>query len=710
MSSIRLQLLDNLLHSLMNVMSACDPYLGDNKVCDSRLKPIIRRILLQKALGERALLAISGTQGAGKTTLVKNLYGLNDEDAKWFQANQGRGEKHPILITEHEKDQIEGIIKVFAKDVNGNRILKDQNLREKFDTLEGAQAEFCRAASDRDNNAGEVMLELRLPPRLNLGKDRGWVLLPGYEKSDGDSQSWQDTMSAVAANAYGAVVVTDEKRLAGDQKALIRDTNMRHLDGMQPVVVVTRTEDKSEEACQELRERAAEIFGVECSRVVCSGSKDDAVYMKKWQDVFKGTAKNFIGESGRGAGNARSLTLAKLIDDDLRTTLACIKRDVSDQILVDEGIDPIEKWVERLMEMFDEAEKKFRRHYERDINKTIDANAAGIRNAVLESLAEDHEGVMHGVVNFFKSDTKQLLKLQNLVKKNVSEAEKKSPLGQEVSQVVKKRLQNNLGKSIEDNGTGLLSYDKGDVPSNGTGQTPSAALIALYKDDDKHVEKHTGLEKAVTALPALAVNFALSLSQFEPFQKEIRDLSGDWTDKSGVSSINVVKHLFDNLGDATEKATKAHEIWQGFKKNLGPTTSSPARHGLWGAVIGTVGAEAAGSALLSGGPVTLAAGAVFAAGYLGASLVQEAKATDRANRAAALGMLESFNQNRFDLYMESYDELMETTRENFRTQLQKHYKISDKVGKKDRAFRSIAIAQELREQLHGELNTDLHVA
>lgn len=709
MSSVRPQLLNNLLDSLMNVMGSCHPYL-DEGACDNKLKPIIRRILLQKALGERALLAISGTQGAGKTTLIKNLYGLNDEDAKWFQANQGRGEKHPILITEHAKDQIEGIIKVFNKDENGNRILREKNLRETFDKLEEAQAEFCRAASDRDNNAGEVMLELRLPPRLSLGKDRGWVLLPGYEKSDGDSQSWQDTMSAVAANAYGAVVVTDEKRLAGDQKALIRDTNMRHLDGMQPVVVITRTEDKSEEACQELRERASEIFGVETSRIVCSGSKDDPAYMKKWQDAFKGTAKNFIGGSGRGAGNARSLTLAKLINNDLRTTLACIKRDVSDQVLVDEGNDPIERWVEKLMEMFDEAEKKFRRHYERDIHKTIDTNAAGVQNAVLESLAEDHEGVLRGVVNFFKSDTGQLLKLQNLVKKNVGEAEKNRPLGQEVSQAVNRRLQRVLGKSTEDNGTGLLSYDKGDVPDKETGQTPSAALVALYKDDDKHAEKNAELEKAVTALPALATNFALSLSQFEPFQKEIRGASGGWTGESGVSSINVVKHISDNLGDATEQATKAHGILQSFTKNLGSKTSSSARHGLWGAVIGTVGAEATGSALLSGGPVTLAAGAVFAAGYLGVSLVQEAKTTDRANRATALEMFESFKQNRFDLYMESYDELMETTRENFRAQLQKRYKISDKIGKKDRAFRSIAIAQELREQLHEELDTDLHVA
>lgn len=706
MSSIRLSLLDNLIHSLMTVMGSCHPYLNEEE-CDNKLKPAIRRILLQKALGERALLAISGTQGAGKTTLIKNLYGLSDEDAKWFQANQGRGEKHPILITEHLEGQIEGIIKVFTKDADGNRTLKDITLREKYDTLEAAQAEFCRAAADRDNNAGEVMLELRLPPRFNLGKDRGWVLLPGYEKSDGDSQSWQDTMSAVAANAYGAVIVTDDKRLAGDQATLIRDTSMNHLDGMRPIVVVTRTEDKSEEACQELRERASKIFSIESNRVVCSGSKDDPAYMKKWQDTFKDTAKNFVGGEGRGSGNARSLTLAKLINSDLRTALAGIKRDVSDQVLINEVDDPSEKWVEKLMETFDEAERKFRRRYERDIRNAIADSAAGVQEAVLKNLADGHEGMVRNVVNFFRSDTKQLLELQDIVKKNVNEAERNKPLGQAVSQAVRGRLHSVLGGSANDIGRGLLSYEKGDDPDKEG--TPSFALITLYKNDEQKVGKIEGLEKAVEALPALATNFALELSQFEPLQKEIRGSVDGWTGERSVSSINVMRHIADNLGDATEQATNAHRILSDFTKNLG--TKSPSfRGGLLGAIVGTVGAEAAGSAILAGGPLTLAAGGIFAAGYLGAQLVQDAKATDRANRVTALEMFEGFKQSRFDLYMESYAELMETTRENFRTQLQKRYKISNKIGKKDRAFRSIAIAQELREQLHEELNTDLHVA
>lgn len=706
MSSIRLSLLDNLVHSLINVMGSCHPYLNEEE-CDNKLKPAIRRILLQKALGERALLAISGTQGAGKTTLIKNLYGLSDEDAKWFQANQGRGEKHPILITEHLEEQIEGIIKVFTKGPDGNRTLKAINLREKHSRLEDAQAEFCRAAADRDNNAGEVMLELRLPPRLNLGKDRGWVLLPGYEKSDGDSQSWQDTMSAVAVNAYGAVIVTDEKRLAGDQATLIRDTNMSHLDDMQPIVVVTRTEDKSEESCQELRERASKIFSVESNRVVCSGSKDDPAYMKKWQDTFKDTAENFIGEEGRGGGNTRSLTLAKLINSDLRTALAGIKRDVSDKVLVNEVDDPTEKWVEKLMETFDEAEEKFRRRYERDIRNAIEDNAAGVQEAVLKNLASDHEGVVRHTVNFFKSDTKQLLELQDIVKKNVSKAEQNKPLGQAVSQAIHRRLHRVLGGSAKDIGMGLLPYEKGGDPDKE--DTPSFALVTLYKNDDQKVGKIEGLEKAVEALPALATNFALRLSQFEPLQKEIRGSVEGWTGERSVSTINVVQHIADNLGDATEQATKAYGILKDFTKNLG--TKGPSfQGGLLGAIVGTVGAEAAGSAMLGGGPLTLAAGGIFAAGYLGAQLVQEAKATDRANRTTALEMFEKFKQNRFDLYMESYEELMETTRENFRAQLQKRYKILDKIGKKDRAFRSIAIAQELREKLHEELSTDLHVA
>ena len=309
--------------------------------------------------------------------------------------------------------------------------------------------------------------------------------------------------------------------------------------------------------------------------------------------------------------------------------------------------------------------------------------------------------------NVYKSDTKQLLKLQDIVKKSVNEADEKKPLGQEVSQAVRGRLQRILGGSLNDGGVGLLSYAKGGDPSKE--DTPSYALVDLYKNDDQKIEKLNGLETAVEALPALAFNYALELSQFEPLQKEIRGSVKGWTGEHSVASINVVQHISDNLGDATKQTTKAHGILKDFTKSLG--VKGPAfKGGVVGAFVGTVGAEAAGSAMLGGGPLTLAAGGIFAAGYLGAQLVQKAKATDRANRETALQMLEGVHQNRVDLYMESYDEVMVTARENFRAQLQKRYKIMDKIGKKDRAFRCIAIAQELREQLHEELDTDLHVA
>ena len=57
---------------------------------------IYKKIRLTRLLNDNRFIAIAGAQGAGKTTLISQIYPLND----WLEGNIGRGETIPIFIKE----------------------------------------------------------------------------------------------------------------------------------------------------------------------------------------------------------------------------------------------------------------------------------------------------------------------------------------------------------------------------------------------------------------------------------------------------------------------------------------------------------------------------------------------------------------------------------------------------------------------------------
>lgn len=71
----------------------------DDERLNAELPLVVRRLLLAEVLGTTSILAIGGSQGAGKATLVESLYALGGEDAQWLQP-KGRGEKIPMLVLE----------------------------------------------------------------------------------------------------------------------------------------------------------------------------------------------------------------------------------------------------------------------------------------------------------------------------------------------------------------------------------------------------------------------------------------------------------------------------------------------------------------------------------------------------------------------------------------------------------------------------------
>lgn len=93
-------LLAELNNGLRRLRGACTE-LDDDEI-DHALLRAMRRLLLAEVLSDTWVIAVGGSQGAGKTTLMATLYELGGTEPRWLQANEGRGEKMPILIAEEK--------------------------------------------------------------------------------------------------------------------------------------------------------------------------------------------------------------------------------------------------------------------------------------------------------------------------------------------------------------------------------------------------------------------------------------------------------------------------------------------------------------------------------------------------------------------------------------------------------------------------------
>lgn len=740
-------LLPRLNQALVNILIASDavidgPINDEGETVEDVFRPIMRRLLLCQTLGQYSLLAIAGTQGAGKTTLIKSLYELEGADADWLKPNEGRGETYPILVTEGAADApAEGFVWRLEHDRDRRHVARVPLLDGTRSIVE-AQEMFRRACSETDTN--ELLVELRLPGKLKLGDRKGWLLLPGYEASTRENEVWQKTMRAALAGANGAIVVTDETRLARDQSDLARDAIGTALADIAPVVVISKTESIRNDAQRiaDLEARAAEVFGVPLRRVQCVGIADDAAYNQAWRDALKEKIEQFLLEAGGGAAIWRS-TLAALVRQDLKRALAGLNRHLRIVLADPEGLNAQVDFAREMLEKFDASNEKLRPQYSSAIQNTVDAHTASAAAEIETQLIADFEGVKNHAFSFFETETERLTKLKTAVDKADRKAGRLAPMA---AQALAAPIQKVLAPLKSDDSKNSRLLLKGPsaghselelIPWVGGGSpekqsSPVHALITLFsaeKADDigKRLE---GLDQAIKILPALTLEWARATSTalVAPLpnateEPKIFDPLG-FTLQNGEENVNRARSLMRTVAatilaaDIAELGEQAGEaIEDSAPENRGGATAQEPEAGATelnttpGAIntATTIAAGKAASALLTN-PVFLAGTAIVATGYLTVSMLQEVRAHDGANRASALGMLQRASEARHEQYMMAYDDMMESMRDNLEQALRRRYRIADSLTKKDRIVHAIAIAQQLREEFSERLEEFDHGA
>ncbi len=258
-------LLNKLYHQFVKLKTSA-LFLKNNEQED-RINEIISRLFVGNVLYGLNLMAITGTQGVGKSTLAKFIYKERNIDlSKFIIDNEARGEHIPIAIVEREASQeVEGYIYKFATESKEDLgIQKIKISAEDFQT--------ASQSSDRDI----VLLELSVPFSFFKDNDAGFLLLPGLEDNDNYSQKMVEYSLMTSTNA---IFVTNTTRSA---QAINHNLLIKTFDRFKekkPLICITNTDNNHSS-------------NVKLIETICNDLK-----LKNNTQIFLSGTETFIDES-----------------------------------------------------------------------------------------------------------------------------------------------------------------------------------------------------------------------------------------------------------------------------------------------------------------------------------------------------------------------------------------------------------------------------
>jgi hypothetical protein len=711
-------LLKHLNRSLRDLLGATSILQQDEEHLRSTMLPLMRRLLLAEVVGNQWMVAVGGSQGAGKTTLVRTLYDLQGEDARWLEPNEGRGEQLPILIQEDEKcDRPQGLLRRFVQTTDGGAELRDDPVVSIGD--------FARATRGDD---AQVMLPiLKVPRRLFQHDQQALMLLPGYEALQRDNRVWQETMRLTLVGAAGCIIVTDPTRLANRQQGEIqRDLLPEELRASRPLVVVTKTEGSANnpQRQQELRRSAAGVFfpDEDCStaetRVLCVGS-DDPDYVQHWRPQVEQALRDISA----GSGADRQLQLARLahtLDRDLGQVLNLVSSRAVRHL---HGTGAESTPLQAFLRTYDESVEDLRSRYQQSIHHLLEQQAGKAWQQLEQRLASDHEGFGNKLRHMLDTVSETHIRLRNDV------AQAWSYPGDLLPHYVEAMR--------ELSGPKRPSLQKTTAAAIGNGPTPTTALHQLgYVDAqgkevarsesgliDKKVQtnlrvllqgrdEHGTTERAEDTLQdtvQLLPKMALEYSRVAAALPALIHLQGQSAEMPQTDVLGTLRQVEQQLGQFSETS---RSLLKGLGAMLAIDVAADGHLDLInaiGSVFGlgsTTAADAAATAPIvpaaaatGASTVATAAVGVVAIGFIAYTAIQEVRRHDSAARHVSQAMLDNIRDHHMVHFMTRFDDLMRHLRRHLESSLRHRYRLDQHLMEHDRLACALADARTFRRDL-----------
>lgn len=707
-------LLESLNDALRHLRGACTVL--SNEEIDDKLLEVMRRLLLAQVMGDTWIVAVGGSQGAGKTTLMACLYGLLDAEYKWLEGNEGRGEKMPVLVLEQDGlQQVQGFVRRLVKDDRLNSfILKD---------VEIGIAEFQRVISDPA--AGDLLPVLKVPRRYFTRDNQAWLLLPGYEKQDRDNRGWQELMRQAMVAAGGCIVVTDKTRMANQQQIeIVKDMLEGELAGLRPFVVVTKTEDSREDQMEreQLRNSAQATFQIPDEaaehHIILTGT-DDPTYIEQWMPHLKRAIRdlNFTGEANR---HLQMSDLSELVGKDLTRVLNLIRSKSRLYFSSDTETDGGEV-LQEVLEVFDDAAEALRAEHLDVVSKLANQALTAASDTLDKELRDNHEGFGNWLSNAFDTTSETKMKLQHVVQAawGSGASELFTQYAGELAQLTGRKLGRvNAAPSASSPKT-LVALEQSRSLIQVGYMHPSGQMVSFKKltpdvasdvrlmlghhsqeDLQRHQAGSKGLRESVELLPAISLEYTRLLYAMP----HAIGLHEGQHAGGVVSAKNMVEEGVDSLKASVEVGKTAI---RSLATVMAVDVVSDGKADILATIFGKAVPASDGSPTIvptTLHPAAVAATAVVAAAYLTTAAVTRLRTFEKAASAQAHNMLHSVHDAHVAHLRKQFDSTMAAARARVREAVRARYKMDEALMRKDRLAQSLAAVVSLTSDLRHDLD------
>lgn len=707
-------LLSDLNRALRELRSAV-VVLNDEGI-NAGLLPIMRNLMLAEVLGKEWIVAVGGSQGAGKTNLVRTMYGLNAATGTdWLQDNEGQGERYPVLIQEDDREEKpQGYLRKLIEVSDTYKLVTE----EAKDIHEFRKA--CRGEMP------EVMLPvLKVPRKFFQNNGQALILLPGYEAANRDNQEWQTLMRQVLIGAAGCVIVTDQTRLANQQQVeIVKDMLSNELRASRPLIVVSKTEGQAKDTqrLQELKQSAASVFkhkdAVFEPKVICTGS-DDADYVKQWMPELIAA----LQDMSVGGGELRQMQLKRLeslLDSDLNQVTNLIhSRATLFMQQKNGGNDGPQAVMKNCLEEFDDAASELRDDYHTAVQRMLGEQVAKAMDKLSVRLIDKHEGLWNklkncgdtvsetqqaiesGVTNAWNAPGDVLPKYAKLLD-GLTQKKLRGPGGPVTAALPSGHTLQRLG---------YMDAKDQPVQSKLTDPDVQANLAVLLRSTGNSTMT---FEKTARLLPVMALEYA-RIASILPEMVGVDASTLEVIPQMDVlASAQKVQEQFGQFKDVSASVVKglgamlAIDIAADGKVDTIPALLSAL--GLGGTataenVAAPIGGAAIDGAVVGGtaATVTLSVAAVVAIGFLAHSALRQVQQHDKDVSVMAKAMLLKIKDQHSSHFMSHFDDLMRKLRSHLRQSLRQRYALDQILMEQDRLAKALADIRVLQRDLLGEL-------
>ncbi|ABY96670.1 hypothetical protein HMH05_12920 [Pseudomonas sp. SbB1] len=663
-----------------------------------KLRAVLRKLLVIREMHSSFFVCIGGTQGAGKTHLLRELYDLED----WLPDNPGRGECRPLFVLERDCKTPYAC----GVDELGQETEIDQQ------TLFNELRSFA---------AGERFMLLRLyVPKRHFGERAGFLLLPGYEKLNRTNSLWQQEMRDTLKHATGSILVTNANALAtqSTQDVLVEMLEQA-LPGRHPIIAIGRTENQSQETREELRVSAAlncQVPADQADRVVCVGRGEE--YKALWIPQLL-QALGQYAEPGLDVYQQRLTDLQAVLELELEVAVGFLDGLIDNAAA---SASASEGLVKKVLDQFRRSSDAYRVKYKKRLLQHVDQYTRCAIGSATHAFGEEEEGwsnVGRNIVDFLSLKTSEPeQRYISRIHKHWEQQGEQTPVHAiylALTHVADDHFKLGLEAALDENPALLLEhrqqqqparylgYEKADgtvvVPECNLPAAPdlqkSVCLLLNQTISENHLDPATvrtrQFDTALKLLPALTMEYLRMSQGMALFQRQV------------VDTAQLVKYDPDAL--AKDIRASLPGFTQGAKQVGRALLAITAVDLAIDGSLDVLPVLAGGTATGLGATLSMAATGLMGLGFIGYKAASSVHQYNVAKRNFIVASLERFRDHLVESSLEHYDELMNKIEERIEHNLSVAYGIdANQFSERDALARVMRALNASRRHLTAEID------